>query len=273
VSEHICIVLDGLGPEWARTFMIDMADDTIFVASGAVTTELETLVHGNAIQANEPIIIKNDHVYVPTRWLAKQCPQNANICATLERRVRGHIAVDQRESMRPAVYNVRVQIVPISCLKCHERIKAVRGYLYGSAFVTLENVSDTRQMAALIADLRRRDTTITPVGFGHGKTVGDQHFAARCPECSIICSNFFMTVEFFKEKVLCEFPNCGCDYPNFQCRRFEYHPISLRLGPDELQYIADPRRAGARTAAPCGVIMLSEVDRVQSSEPLRTPVL
>src|SRR5215472_458910 len=122
--------------------MMDMADDTIFVASGAVTTDLENVVHGNAIQANEPVIIKNDHVYVPTRWLAKQCLQSANICATLERRVRNHIAIDQRESIRPVVYKVRVQIAPIICFKCHERIKAVRGYLYGNAFVALENVSD-----------------------------------------------------------------------------------------------------------------------------------
>jgi hypothetical protein len=215
--------------------MIDTADDTIFVPSAVVTTDLEDVVHGNAIQANEPVIIQNDHVYVPTRWLAKQCTHSANICATLERRVRGHIAIDQRESVRPAVFKVSVQIAPIICLNCHERIKAVRGYLYDNAFVALENVSDKRQVAALVTDLRKRDTTITPVGFGDGATVSDHHFAARCPECSIICGSFFMTVEFFKEKIGCEFPSCGCNYPNFQCRKFEYHPISLRLGPDELQ--------------------------------------
>src|SRR5262249_54086225 len=122
--------------------------------------------------------------------------------------------------------------------------------LYDRAFVALENVSDRRQMAALISDLRKHDTTITPVGSGDSKTVGDQHFAARCPECSIICSNFFMTAEFFKENGLCQFPSCGCDYPNFQCRGFEYHPISLRLGPDELQFIAHQRERMCTSAPP-----------------------
>jgi hypothetical protein len=265
MSERISFVLDGLGPEWSRTLIIDTADNTIFVASSSVTADPENIIHGNAIHANEPVIIKNDHVYVPTRWLAEQYPQSANICATLERRVRNHIAVDQQESKRAVLYKVRVQIAPIFCFECQKRIRVVRGYLYGSAFVALQDVSDTRQMACLIADLRKHDSTITPVSFGDGKVVGDHRFAARCPECSIICDNFFMTGEFFKENVQCGFPSCGCDHPNLQCRRFEYYPISLRLGPDELQYIASQSRAAAGTAGSRGaIVLLSEADRIQS---------
>jgi len=241
-SERIWILIEGSGPEWARTMIVDANDDTIFASSVAITTDLENIVQGNAIHANEPVIIDNAHVYVPIRWLAKQYPESANICGTLERQVREHIATDKRESMRPGIYKVRVQIAPILCFECHKHVKVVRGYLYGNAFVALHKVSDTQQMTALIADLRKRDPTITPVGFNYSGTVRDQYFAARCPECSTICGNFFMTVEFFTGKAPCEFPGCGCDYPNFQCRLFQYHLLSLRLGPYELQDITHQRR-------------------------------
>ena len=144
--------------------------------------------------------------------------------------------------MRPGIYKVRVQIAPIICFHCHQHIKVVRGYLYGNVFVALQNVSDTRQMTALIADLRKRDPTITPLDFSHSNTFRNQYFVARCPECSTICSNFFMTVDFFVGKAPCEYPSCGCDYPNFQCRLFQYHLLSLRLGPYELQDITHQRR-------------------------------
>jgi hypothetical protein len=142
-------------------------------------------------------------------------------------------------SMQTTLYNVRVQIAPIICFNCVQRIKTVRGYLYGRAFVTLENVSDKRQMVALITDLRKHDPTITPVGFGDSTALDGHHFAARCPECSVICSNFFLTAELFEDVAQCRLANCSCNYPNFECSRFEYHPISLRPGPDELQVIAD----------------------------------
>jgi len=218
--------------------MLIVEGDTIFASSAAITADLESVVQGCAIHANESFIIDHDHVYVPTRWLAKQYPESANICGTLERRVHQHIGTGKRESMRPGIYKVRVQIVPILCFECHKHIKVVRGYLYGNAFVALQKVSDTQQMTALIADLRKRDPTITPMGFSCGSTIRDRYFAARCPECSTICGNFFITVEFFTGKAPCEFPSCGCDYPNIQCRLFQYHLLSLRLGPYELQDIA-----------------------------------
>jgi hypothetical protein len=142
-------------------------------------------------------------------------------------------------SMQTVLYGVRVQTAPSICFNCVRCIKAVRGYLYGRAFVTLENVSDKRQMAALITDLRKHDPTITPVGFGDIKAVGGHRFAARCPQCSVICSNFFIMAEFFEDVAQCRLANCSCDYPNFEGSWFEYYPISLRPGPDELQVSAN----------------------------------
>jgi hypothetical protein len=118
-------------------------------------------------------------------------------------------------SMQATPYNVRSNS-PKHLLQLCPCIKAVRGYLYGRAFVTLENVSDKRQMAALITDLRKHDPTITPVGFGDIKAVGGHRFAARCPQCSVICSNFFIMAEFFEDVAQCRLANCSCDYPNFE---------------------------------------------------------
>jgi hypothetical protein len=109
--------------------------------------------------------------------------------------------------------------------------------LFDEIFISLKNVSDHRQISALIADLRKRDAAITPIGFSYSKTVGGRYFAARCPHCQGICGDFFMTVEFFTEKALCEFPSCGCGYSETQCRTFQYHPLALRLGPEELEEI------------------------------------
>jgi hypothetical protein len=51
-------------------------------------------------------------------------------------------------------------------------IKAVRGYLFGNIFISLKNISDHRQISALVADLRKRDAAVTPIGFSYSKTVG-----------------------------------------------------------------------------------------------------
>ncbi len=94
-------------------------------------------------------------------------------------------------------YPVRVQLTPTRCWKCARRIKAARGYVFTHeevpdepVFIALEHVTDTRQLAALISDLRKQDPTITPVGFNYSKTMGKQYFSARCPHCSFLCGSF-----------------------------------------------------------------------------------
>jgi hypothetical protein len=150
--------------------------------------------------------------------------------------------------MQPAIYSVRVQIAPILCWQCCKRIKAVRGYIYndstlrqGEVFVALRKVNDTRQLIALIADLRQRDPIITPVGLNYSGTVDGQYFSARCPYCSLICGDFFMTnASFFPEKSLCDFPDCDCCYsPDIHCKGCEYHEARLRLSAEEFQEISE----------------------------------
>ena len=59
--------------------MIDRADDTIFAPSAVVTTDLEDVVDGNAIQANEPVISRTITPTCPPADLQKKCRHSANI--------------------------------------------------------------------------------------------------------------------------------------------------------------------------------------------------
>jgi hypothetical protein len=142
------------------------------------------------------------------------------------------------DTIQPGVPQpVRLQLAPIICFRCRKRIKAVRGYVYGEAFIPLIDVSDQVQVTALVEDLRKRDPDITPVDMNYSKTVNQRYFSATCPHCSMLCGDFFMTDEFFMEKTLCEPHGCGCNNPDVDCEMFEHHPLSLRLHQDEIDQI------------------------------------
>jgi hypothetical protein len=143
-------------------------------------------------------------------------------------------------------YPIRVQLTPTRCWKCGQRIKAARGYIFTHeevpdepVFIALEHVTDTRQLTALISNLRKQDPAITPVGFNYSKTMGKQYFSARCPHCSFLCGSFFMTnTSFFPERALCDYPECECCYnPDTHCHGSEYHELRLRLGDFEISEI------------------------------------
>ena len=143
-------------------------------------------------------------------------------------------------------YPVRVQLTPTRCWKCGQRMKAARGYVFfheevpdEPVFIALEHVTDTRQLTALISDLRKQDPAITPVGFNYSKTMGKQYFSARCPYCSFLCGSFFMTnATFFPERALCDYPECECCYnPDTHCHGSEYRELRLRLGDFEISEI------------------------------------
>ena len=138
---------------------------------------------------------------------------------------------------------VQLQLAPIRCWKCHQPMKATRGYIFepsevpgSKAFIALKLVSDTRQLTALIADLRKTDASIAPVGFNYSKMVKGQYFSASCPHCSAICCDFHMSGMHFWESVLalCQFPECECCYTaDTDCEGCEYHDLNLRLSEDQ----------------------------------------
>ena len=128
-------------------------------------------------------------------------------------------------------------------------MKAARGYVFGppdnanlQAFIALRLVSDTRQLAALVSDLRKADPSIAPVGFNYSKTMKGRYFSASCPHCSAICGSFFMSGAHFWESVLapCQYPECQCCYTaDTQCQGCDYHQIRLRLSAQELDEAAE----------------------------------
>ena len=141
------------------------------------------------------------------------------------------------DQLKPGPCEVRLQIAPMACWRCGNLIKAVRGYITHHAFVSLARMSDTRAVAAFVAELRRRDPKISSVSHRYSKTVKNRYFAAECPDCRALFGDFFMTNEFFTEQTTCEFPSCGCENPDLQCRKFEYHGLTLNIGDDEIETI------------------------------------
>jgi hypothetical protein len=159
-----------------------------------------------------------------------------------EKRVKLIAALQQPRptlDLQPGPCDVQLQIAPIFCWRCRALVKAVRGYITHQAFVALAGVSDTGTLAAFIVELRQRDPKLSPVSNRYSKTVEGRYFAAECPECHALFGDFFMTIEFFTEQTTCEFPSCGCEIPELQCRKFEYHGLTLNLGCAEIQTICD----------------------------------
>jgi hypothetical protein len=138
---------------------------------------------------------------------------------------------------RPGPRPVQLQIASISCWKCGKAIKAVRGYVIDDYFVPLAQVSDTSGAAAFVSALRQRMPEVTPVSQRYSRTVEGKYFAASCPFCSVLLGDWFMMADFFFDTAHCGYPECGCDDADITCRLFDYHPITLNLGPSELSHL------------------------------------
>ena len=103
---------------------------------------------------------------------ARADQERAKFLAALERPPRPPL------DLQPGPGSVRLQAAPMVCWKYKHLIKALRGYLTHQAFVPLAQVSDTRTVAALVVELRRRDPKLSPVSHRYSKTVQGRYFAA-----------------------------------------------------------------------------------------------
>ncbi len=140
---------------------------------------------------------------------------------------------------RPGKVEVKLQIASIKCWRCHLPIKVVRGYVLNDNVIPLSEISDTGAVTALTEQLRRKDSSVTPVSRRYSKTRKGRYFAASCPFCSALMGDWFMIHEFFFDVAHCEYPNCTCSEahasgPELGCRVFEYHGIILNVGRSEL---------------------------------------
>lgn len=82
----------------------------------------------------------------------------------LESLVRRADFEDEHEALSPGRYEVELQLVPIACWKCHRALVAVRGYRFVDVFVPLADISDTRTVAAFVAELRSNHPIYSRLG-------------------------------------------------------------------------------------------------------------
>ena len=106
---------------------------------------------------------------------ARAGQERAKFLAALERPPRPPL------ELQPGPGSVRLQLAPMGCWKCKHLIQAVRGYITHQTFVPLAQVSDTRTVAALVVELRRRDPKLSPLSHRYSKTIQGGYFAAECP--------------------------------------------------------------------------------------------
>lgn len=139
---------------------------------------------------------------------------------------------------RPGTRVVEIQIASISCWKCDQSIKAVRGYVINNYFVPLAVVSDRDGLAKFISALRQGMPEITPISLKYSGTLQTKYFAAACPFCSALLGDWFMTADFFTEVATCDHPNYSCPDivygREIGCHIFDYATLSLRIGSSEL---------------------------------------
>lgn len=77
-------------PLWARSAAL--ADDgTVFIPAAIAGNEMRTVLAATW-DSNVPMVIDSGHAYLPSTWMARECPRNADICELIERRVREHFA-------------------------------------------------------------------------------------------------------------------------------------------------------------------------------------
>lgn len=150
---------------------------------------------------------------------------------------------DEHEALSPGRYEVELQLVPIACWKCHRALVAVRGYRFVDVFVPLADISDTRTVAAFIAELRQQAPGISPVSHRYSKTAGGQYFAAECPWCGALFGSFFMTTAMFPDRLPlnCPYPSCYHQFPEIECDAFRYHSLTLNIGDQEAEHIREYR--------------------------------
>jgi hypothetical protein len=148
-----------------------------------------------------------------------------------------------RLTLEPGPREVELQLAPIVCWKCRKPLAAVRGHCFEDVFVALADVSDTKTVAAFVAELRKQAPGISPLSHRYSKTVGWQYFAAECPWCGALFGSFFMTKAMFPDRLPlnCPYPSCYHQFPDIQCDSFKYHLLTLNIGPQEAEYISEYR--------------------------------
>ena len=77
---------EAKGPKWKRSACID-GKGNVFAPAWIIGNETRAMLCASW-DGNVPVVMANKHIYLPVRWMAKECPDMADICELIERRVK-----------------------------------------------------------------------------------------------------------------------------------------------------------------------------------------
>jgi hypothetical protein len=91
MSELIWLCVPGQKPRWLLSAALDPETLTVFMPAAAAANE--TAVTLSASFDGIPLVSDEGHVYLPTKWLAQEYPEIADLCQKIEKRVLEHFGV------------------------------------------------------------------------------------------------------------------------------------------------------------------------------------
>lgn len=80
---------DNKFPDWLRSAAIN-EEGTVFAPAELTGNERDAFLR--ASWDGVPAVIHRGHVYLPTTWLARECPQIKILCKKIESTVRANVA-------------------------------------------------------------------------------------------------------------------------------------------------------------------------------------
>lgn len=77
-------------PRWMLSAAVD-SEGTVFAPAVITGNEQKALLCA-IWDGGVPLVSNDGHPYLPVRWLAAYCPEEANLCMLIERKVKAAIA-------------------------------------------------------------------------------------------------------------------------------------------------------------------------------------
>lgn len=88
-------------PEWQRSAAIETDDGEVFIPAAFAGPELLALLCATA--DGEDALADDGHIYLSAKWMAREYPDLADTCETIERKCREHLKKTGDPGEPPAV--------------------------------------------------------------------------------------------------------------------------------------------------------------------------
>jgi hypothetical protein len=95
MTELFWVCVSGPGPEWQRSAALDSETDTVFMPAAATGNEQKASLCASFDGTSA--VIDAGHIYLPTRWIASEYPDMADLCLKIEGKVREHFQLDSKK--------------------------------------------------------------------------------------------------------------------------------------------------------------------------------